>query len=90
MDIPLIPQRQIPMLQTDRKNVEVTHVQSLDKADDTPVAVRHQVPTIQGGQKMVKRCTDETGDAPIRFQPSAKSFWSCRDRVQTKRLSNSQ
>ena len=64
MDIPFVPQRQIPTLQTDRKNVEVTQMQSLDKAVDTPVAVQHQVPTIQGGQKMVKRFTDETGDAP--------------------------
>ena len=46
-DMPVVVQRQVPVIQKVQKTVEVQQVQHIDMIVDLPVVKRHQEPTIQ-------------------------------------------
>ena len=63
VDVPVIVQRQVPIVQRVQKTVEASQAQSTDKVMNALVIMQRQVPAIQVAQKTVKelRSTFEVG-----------------------------
>ena len=79
VDVPVVVQRQVPIVQMVQKTVEVPQAQSTDKVMNAPVIMQRQVPAIQVAQKTVKelRSTFEVGhtnEVHARNQPD-KNRW---------------
>merc|ERR1712122_408361 len=54
VDIPVVAQRQIPMVQTVQKTIEIPQLQYIDKVVDVPVVQVVQVPQVQVVEKTVE------------------------------------
>merc|ERR1711945_20320 len=54
VDIPVVAQRQIPMVQTVQKTIEIPQLQYVDKVVDVPVVQVVQVPQVQVVEKTVE------------------------------------
>ena len=65
VDIPVVQQRQVPMVQTIHKTVEIPQAQFLDKVVDMPVVVQRQVHKVQKTQEVPHlQLIDEVVDVP--------------------------
>merc|ERR1711945_75660 len=76
VDIPVVAQRQIPMVQTVQKTIEIPQMQYIDKVVDVPVVQVMQVPQVQVVEKTVEipeiqtvqgtQTSESLGTAPVR------------------------
>merc|ERR1712135_84199 len=76
VDIPVVAQRQIPMVQTVQKTIEIPQLQYVDKVVDVPVVQVVQVPQVQIVEKTVEipeiqmvqgtQTSESLGTAPVR------------------------
>merc|ERR1712107_706044 len=76
VDIPVVAQRQIPMVQTVQKTIEIPQLQYIDKVVDVPVVQVVQVPRLQVVEKIVEvpeiqtvqgtQTSESLGTAPVR------------------------
>ena len=53
LDVPVVVQRQVPIVQKVQKIVEVPQTQFIDKVVDVPVHMQRQVPAVQVAQKTI-------------------------------------
>ena len=86
LDVPVVVQRQVPIVQKLQKTVEVPQTQFIDKVMDVPVHMQRQVPAIQVAQKTVKelRSTFEVGHTKVTEKNVHGRNRSDKDRWTTK------
>ena len=88
VNVPVVLQRQKPVIQKVQKTVEVSQVQYVDKIVDVPVLAQRQVPVIQTVQKTVEvqrvQLLDRVVDVSVVLQRQVPCPWMPRERIQER------